>query len=100
MGAGFNHIIPVKMSKITEFDRHKTILWHQQGYSQREINKMNIQDVVLETEKIIMDVVMITLLKQQRGRHLKTFAQYCLCYDAFVEKLSCFSTGSLPCDTS
>lgn len=37
------------MPKITEFDRHKILILHQQGHSQREIsNKLDNQDVVFK----------------------------------------------------
>ena len=35
----FSHIIPLKMPKITEFERHNIITLHQQGHSQRKIRK-------------------------------------------------------------
>ncbi len=38
------------MPKITEFDRHKTLILHQQGHSQREIsNKLDKQELVFKT---------------------------------------------------
>ncbi len=38
------------MPKITEFDRHKILILHQQGHSQREIsNKLDKQELVFKT---------------------------------------------------
>ncbi len=37
------------MPKITEFDRHKIVILHQQGHSQREIsNKLDKQELVFK----------------------------------------------------